>query len=185
MTKKIHGKVLAAAFLAITICFWPSSQSLAAETPQWPSSSVIYCIYPSIFSAEGDFAGVTAQLGRLKNLGVTVIWLMPVTPIGHAINGHPAIDSPYCVHDYFAVNPRYGSKADLRFLVTAAHKCGIKIILDEVLNHSSWDNALITLHPEYYAHSDGDSKNPASIKQALTTAMSPSSTTPMPACGHT
>ena len=132
---------------------------------------MIYCVYPSIFSPQGNFAGVTAQMGRLKALGVTVLWLMPVTPIGHAVNGHPTINSPYCVHDYSAVNPDYGSHADLQDLVAAAHKRGIKVILDEVLNHTAWDNALITQHPEYYVHSDGDPKNPApSIQMAFTYA---------------
>jgi glycosidase len=153
--------------LALTTCLCLPRPSTAADTPSWPAASVIYCIYPSIFSAKGDFAGVTAQLGRLKTLGVTVVWLMPVTPIGQAASGHPAFGSPYCVHDYFAVNPVYGSEADLRTLVSTAHKLGLKVILDEVLNHTSWDNPLVTQHPEYYVHSDGNPRNPASIRQAF------------------
>ncbi len=141
--------------------------STGAGAPPWPASSVVYCVYPSIFSPQGNFAGVTAQLGRLKTLGVTVVWLMPVTPIGHPINGHPAFGSPYCVHDYYAVNPSYGTEADLHQLITKAHALGLRIILDEVLNHTAWDNALITQHPEYYVHSDGNPNNPASIVQAF------------------
>ena len=155
------------ALFAVTLGFGLSYPTAAAATPVWPAGSVIYCVYPSIFSPERNFAGVTAQLGRLKALGVTTLWLMPVTPTGHAVNGHPAFGSPYAVQDYFAVNPDYGSDADLQVLVKAAHTLGIKVILDEVLNHTSWDNPLVTLHPEYYLHSDGNPKNPASIQQAF------------------
>jgi glycosidase len=128
---------------------------------------VIYSIYPSIFSPTHSFNAIAEQMARLKKLGVNVIWLMPVTPIGHPIGGHPALDSPYCVHDFFAVNPDYGTASDLRRLVSTAHHLGMKVILDEVLNHTAWDNALITQHPEYFVHSDGNSHNPASIKIAF------------------
>ena len=148
--------------------FFCHPRASAAEASPWPSGSVVYCVYPTIFSPERNFAGVTAQLGRLKTLGVTVVWLMPVTPFGHPINGHPAFDSPYAVQDYFGLNPAYGSEADLRALVSTAHRLGLKVILDEVLNHTSWDNPLLTQHPEFYGHSDGNPKNSASIQQAFT-----------------
>ena len=151
--------------LTLSLC---SLGARAADAPLWPSGSVVYCVYPTIFSPERNFAGVTAQLGRLKTLGVTVVWLMPVTPFGHPINGHPAFDSPYAVQDYFGLNPAYGSEADLHALVSTAHRLGLKVILDEVLNHTSWDNPLLTQHPEFYGHSDGNPKNSASIQQAFT-----------------
>lgn len=138
-----------------------------AAVPAWPANSVIYTLYPSIFSAKGNFAGVTAQLPRLKALGVTDVWVMPVTPIGHAFNGHPGVDSPYAVHDYLAINPAYGTPADLKTLVGTAHKLGLRVILDEVLNHTAWDNALLTQHPEWYVHSDAAKTNPATIQQAF------------------
>jgi len=160
---------MSAALLALTTLFGMTRPAAAASptVPPWPADSVIYTIYPSIFSPQGNFAGVTAQLGRLKSLGASIVWLMPVTPIGQAVNGHPSVNSPYAVHDYYAVNPNYGTPADLKTLVTAAHKQGLKVILDEVLNHTAWDNALITQHPDYYVHSDGNPNNPASIKQAF------------------
>ncbi len=160
-------KAVAAALLALTTGLSLAGPSKAADVPPWPGNSVIYTIYPSIFSPAGNFAGVTAQLGRLKNLGITDVWLMPVTPIGHTISGHAAFDSPYAVHDYFAVNSSYGSPSDLRTLILTAHRLGLRVILDEVLNHTAWDNALITQHPQYYVHSDGNPNNPASIQQAF------------------
>ncbi len=146
----------------------PAPASSASAAPQWPASSVIYTLYPEIFSPQGNFAGVTAQLPRLKALGVTDVWVMPVTPIGQPINGHPSVDSPYDVHDYYGINPKYGASADLHTLIGTAHKLGMRVLLDEVLNHTAWDNALITQHPEYYVHSDSNVHNPASIKMAFT-----------------
>ncbi len=137
-----------------------------AQHPSWINSAVVYCVYPEIFSSSG-FAGVTQQLNRVHSLGVNVIWLMPVTPLGQPYNGHPAFDSPYAVHDYYGVNASYGTSADLTNLINTAHSLGMKVILDEVLNHTSWDNALTTQHPEYYRHSDGNAYNVASEEQAF------------------
>ncbi len=139
----------------------------AGDAPAWPSDSVIYTLYPQIFSPSGDFAGVTAQVPRLKQLGITDVWVMPVTPVGKSIPGHAAFDSPYCVHDFYGVNPAYGTPADLKALISKAHALGMRVLLDEVLNHTSWDNPLITQHPEFYVHSDGNPKNPNSVKQAF------------------
>ncbi len=181
----ITGLVTGAALLALTGCgkagspatvaavtpatpaTAPVPASAPASVPLWPSSSVIYTLYPEIFSPQGTFAGVTAQLPRLKALGITDVWVMPVTPVGKPTNGHPAFDSPYDVHDFYGVNPKYGTAADLHTLITTAHKLGLRVLLDEVLNHTSWDNPLITQHPEYYVHSDGNPKNPASIQMAF------------------
>jgi len=138
-----------------------------SAAPRWPTTSVIYTLYPEIFSPQGNFAGVTAQLPRLKSMGITDVWVMPVTPIGHSIPGHGAFDSPYCVNNFYGVNPSYGTPADLHTLITKAHALGMRVLLDEVLNHTSWDNPLITQHPEFYIHTDGNPKNPASIKQAF------------------
>ena len=158
-----------AALCALTALFCLVSVPARSQTPPlWPANSVIYTLYPAIFSPQGNFAGVTAQLPRLQKLGVTVLWLMPVTPVGEPVNGHPAFGSSYCVHNYFAVNPDYGTEGDLKTLVSTAHKLGLKVILDEVLNHTAWDNPLTTQHPEWYVHTDGNPKNPASIQQAFT-----------------
>jgi cyclomaltodextrinase / maltogenic alpha-amylase / neopullulanase len=153
-------------FLALA-GFGGMQMKACAARPSWLGSSVIYCVYTGVFSPAGNFNGVTAQLPRLKALGITAIWLMPVTPIGKPIAGHPAFGSPYCVHDYYAVNPAYGTAQDLHRLISKAHALGLKVVLDEVLNHTSWDNALIRQHPEFYVHGFGDPHNPASITQAF------------------
>jgi glycosidase len=131
------------------------------------SSATIYSVYTPIFSSAGNLGAVTAQLGRLHALGFNVVYLLPVTPIGQPVNGHPSYGSPYCVHDYYAIDPALGTASDLVTLVKTAHGLGMHVVLDEVLNHTAWDNELITLHPEYYVHSDGNPTNVNSIAQAL------------------
>lgn len=130
-------------------------------------SSAIYSVYVSIFSPGGNFDGVSAQLDRIHALGFNVLSLMPVTPVGQAVDGHPSFGSPYSVSDFYAVNPTYGTPTDLSALVGAAHARGMYVILDEELNQTSWDNPLIEQHPEYYVHTDGDPSNQASIAQAF------------------
>ncbi len=131
------------------------------------SSAVIYNVFPEIFSPAGNFDGVTVQLPRLQQLGVNTLFIMPVTVMGKPTGNHPAFGSPYCVHDFYAINPNYGTSADFKRLVDTAHRLGFKVLLDEVLNHSAWDNALITAHPEYYVHTDNDVLNSNSIAVAF------------------
>lgn len=166
--RKLASAVGAAAALSLAQGILPNAAR--AQQPTWLPSATIYCVYPEIFSSGGNLASVTAQLGRIHNLGFNVIYLMPVTPVGQPTGSHPAFNSPYAVHDYFAINANYGAPADLTNLVTTAHNLGMKVILDEVLNHTSWDNALITQHPEYYVHSDGNPANVNSIQQAFSFA---------------
>lgn len=146
------------------------AEDAATLPPLDLGSAAIYSVYPSIFSPAGNLDGVTAQLPRIHDLGFNVLSLMPVTPIGQAINGHPSFQSPYCVHDYYSVDPAYGTSADLTALVLAAHQLGMYVILDEQINQTAWDNALIAEHPEYYLHSDGEPNNVASIEQAFSFA---------------
>jgi glycosidase len=124
------------------------SKEMARAPRDWVRDGVIYQIYPRAFSAAGDFNGVTAQLDRLKELGVTILWLMPIHPIGQE-KKKGTIGSPYAVRDYYAINPDYGKKADLQRLISEAHRRGLKVIIDIVANHTSWDSVLMK-HPEFY-----------------------------------
>jgi len=127
------------------------SKLSARPTVDWARDGVIYEIYPRVFSPKGDFNGVTARLDEMKKTGVDILWLMPITPIGEK-NKKGTLGSPYAVRDYYAINPLLGTKEDLKRLVSEAHARGMKVITDQVLNHSAWDNTLITEHPEYYKH---------------------------------
>jgi cyclomaltodextrinase / maltogenic alpha-amylase / neopullulanase len=125
-----------------------SKEHARAGTPAWVRDGVIYEIYPRDFSDAGNFAGVTAQLDRLKELGVNILWLMPIHPIGREKKKGP-VGSPYAVRDYYAVNPDYGTAADLKRLVFEAHRRGMKVIIDIVANHTAWDSVMMRT-PAFY-----------------------------------
>lgn len=127
----------------------------ARRAPAWLRDGAIYEIFPRDFSNEGNFNGITARLDELKDLGVNVLWLMPIHPIGEKLR-KGAAGSPYAVRDYYAINPDYGTEADLKRLVAEAHKRDLKVIIDIVANHTAWDSVLMK-HPEYYKR-DADGK---------------------------
>ena len=120
----------------------------ARTSPDWLRNGVIYEIFPRNFSAAGDLNGVIAQLDRLKSLGVTILWTMPIQPIGEK-GRKGSLGSPYSIKDYYAVDPHYGTVDDYKRLVSEAHKRGLKVILDVVPNHTAWDSVLMQ-HPEFY-----------------------------------
>ena len=124
--------------------------------PEWSRNAVLYQLNTRQFTDEGTLRAAQAHLPRLKALGVDVIWLMPIHPIGE-LNRKGSLGSPYAVKDYFAVNPDLGTMEDLKAFVDAAHAQGMKVILDWVANHTAWDNPLTVQHPEWYQRSlDGD-----------------------------
>lgn len=116
------------------------------EGPQAPTE-VIYQANPRFFATNNCLDAITAQIGNISDMGCDILWVMPVQQPGEK----KAVGSPYCIRDYKSVNTKYGTMTDFRELVNAAHAKGMKVILDWVANHTSWDNAWITEHPEYYA----------------------------------
>jgi glycosidase len=118
--------------------------------PSWLPASVVYEVFTRQYSPQGNFKAVTASLDELKDLGVNVLWLMPIHPIGEKLR-KGTLGSPYAARDYYSVNPDYGDMRDLKQLVSEAHKRGMKVILDVVLLHTGWDNVLMA-HPEFYKH---------------------------------
>ncbi len=117
--------------------------------PEWSKSATIYQVNTRQFTDEGTFAAAEAQLARLKELGVDIVWIMPIHPIGE-VHRKGSLGSPYAVKDYFGVNPEFGTLADFQRLVSTAHGLGMYVILDWVANHSAWDNPLVAEHPEWY-----------------------------------
>ena len=124
------------------------AQQTARPVRDWVRDGVIYEIYPRAFSQQGNFDAITARLDELKDLGVTILWLMPIHPIGQE-KKKGTIGSPYAVRDYYAINPDYGTAEDLKRFVREAHARGLKVIIDIVANHTSWDSVLMK-HPEFY-----------------------------------
>jgi glycosidase len=118
--------------------------------PDWSRDATIYQINQRNFTTEGTFRAAEEHLPRLRELGVDILWLMPVHPIGEQ-NRKGGLGSPYAVKDYLGVNPEFGTLEDLRHFVAAAHDHGFHVILDWVANHTAWDNPLVEQHPEWYA----------------------------------
>lgn len=154
------------AFLALTACDAPQAASEAplevssrnvdkpqpyvtVQHPAWTRDAVIYEINTRQFTKEGSLAAAQRELPRLKKLGVTILWLMPIHPIGQKARLGP-FGSLYSVRDYLAVNPELGSMADLKRFVDAAHRLDMHVILDWVANHSARDNPLVAQHPDWY-----------------------------------
>lgn len=122
------------------------------KNPEWIKNATIYELNIRQFSQEGTFKAVEKQLPRLKKMGINIIWLMPIHPIGE-INRKGSLGSYYSVKDYYGVNPEFGTEEDFRNLVNAIHQQGMYVILDWVANHSSWDNELVKRHPDWYIKS--------------------------------
>ncbi len=145
------------AFFSLALLFQSCSNDSGATTPDpnpnpttftVPATEniVMYEINPGPFSATHNLDGIKGRLDNIKALGINTIWIMPIFPIGE-VN---SFGSPYCIKDYTSVRPSLGNMDDLKELVTAAHQKGIAVILDWVANHTSWDNAWITAHPDWY-----------------------------------
>ena len=124
------------------------SREAARQKREWVRDGVVYEIFPRAFSPNGNFNGVTARLDQLKDLGVTILWLMPIHQIGQE-KKKGSVGSPYAVRDYYSINPDYGTKEDLRRLIGEAHKRGLKVIIDIVANHTSWDSVMMK-NAEFY-----------------------------------
>lgn len=118
------------------------SKETARVSPNWIKDAVIYEVFPRQYSQKGDFNSITNDLDRVKNLGVTVLWLMPIHKIGQE-KKKGSVGSPYAVQDFYSINPDYGSAADLKKLISESHKRGMKVIIDIVANHTSWDSVMM------------------------------------------
>ncbi|MHC1774552.1 MAG: alpha-amylase family glycosyl hydrolase [Lentimicrobium sp.] len=118
--------------------------------PDWSKNATIYEVNIRQYTPEGTFKAFETHLPRLKDLGIDIIWLMPVHPIGEK-NRKGSMGSFYSVKDYYGVNPEFGTMDDFKALVRKIHEAGMYVIIDWVANHSAWDNPLATEHPDWYS----------------------------------
>jgi 1,4-alpha-glucan branching enzyme len=148
-------------YLFFTLALLLLKPSIAQQQPQppqvrqlpWTRNAVIYEVNVRQFSASGKLNEVTNSLSRLKNLGVDVLWLMPLHPIGE-LNRKGKLGSYYSVKDYRKIDPSYGDSVDLNRLIIRAHGMGMRVIIDWVANHTAWDHPWITQHPDWYVQND-------------------------------
>lgn len=118
---------------------------------------VMYQINPRVFAPQNSFRAVERRLDSIRALGVNVVWFMPLNEVGQ----EKSVNSPYCVKDYKAVNPEFGTLDEFRSLVSACHTRGMHVIIDWVANHTSWDNAWIANKSWYTQDSTGTIISPA------------------------
>jgi glycosidase len=142
-------------FLACNKSDTPASSGLTTDPAQFgtpfnevasATDATIYQVNIRAFSPEGNLQGVIAKLDDIKNLGVNVVYLMPIYPVGKV----RSVNSPYAITDYQAVGEEFGSLEDLRTLVNLAHEKNMTVILDFVANHTAWDHPWINAHKSWY-----------------------------------
>jgi glycosidase len=126
-----------------------TNEPVATSHDEWTKDAVIYEVNVRQFTEEGTFKAFMPHMERLSNMGVDILWFMPVHPIG-VENRKGTLGSYYAVKDYKAINPEFGTIEDFRAIVEKAHSLGMKVQIDWVANHTAWDNQWIYDHPEYY-----------------------------------
>ena len=128
--------------------------------PDWAKSASLYEVNVRQFTEEGTFKALESHLPRLKEMGVDILWLMPIFPIS-VKERKGSLGSPYAVTDYRGLNPEFGTKEDFKSLVNISHSLGMRIILDFVPNHTGWDSQWLIDHPEWYTQDvDGNPIDP-------------------------
>lgn len=148
---KKYITALFAAALALAAC--SNEVKTPGVHPDWSYDAVVYEMNVRQYTPEGTFAAASKELPRLKELGVDVLWLMPIYPIG-VKERKGTLGSYYAVSDYCAVNPEFGEMADFDAFLDAAHKSGFKVILDWVANHTSPDAKWINECPSDWYERD-------------------------------
>ncbi|MBQ9660321.1 MAG: DUF3459 domain-containing protein [Bacteroidales bacterium] len=139
--------------LAALLCLSACKRSAAPLHPEWTRNTVVYEVNIRQFSPEGTFKAVEAQLPRLRDLGVDILWLMPMYEIGQ-VERKGSLGSYYAISDYTKVNPEFGTMQDFDDLLAAAHKAGFKVILDWVANQTAPDHVWMEGKPADFYERD-------------------------------
>lgn len=123
--------------------------SITFKPVDWCLDSNIYEVNLRQYTSEGSFSTFQLELPRLKNMGIEILWFMPITPISK-LKRLGSLGSYYACADYTATNPEFGTLDDFRTLVNAAHELDMKVIIDWVANHTGCDHRWVSEHPEFY-----------------------------------
>lgn len=150
---RIQRSLLLGATFLIAGCRSAPNRSVvpSAEPTSWTRSALIYEINVRQYTPEGTFAALDRRLAHFDSLGVDILWIMPVQPIGR-LNRKGTLGSYYSISDYKAFNPEFGSADEFKKLVSDMHQHGKKVVLDWVANHTSFDHVWIKEHPDWYVH---------------------------------
>ena len=135
--------------LLFTTVLYSQNHVSVNSPPDWSYNKIIYEVNIRQFTDEGSFNAFKRHLPRLKEMGVGILWFMPIHPIG-VKNRKGTLGSYYSVKDYKAVNSEFGTLKEFKDLVDIIHKMGMYVIIDWVANHTAWDNEWIIEHPDFY-----------------------------------
>jgi glycosidase len=149
--KKSLIRLLSLLFVAslLVSCTCGTSNSHCLTPAEWSKSATIYEVNLRQYTSDGTIAAFKEHLPRLKELGVDILWFMPVHPIGE-LDRKGTLGSYYSVKDYCAINPEFGTEQEFKNLVKEIHELGMKVILDLVPNHTARDHRWVTDHPDFY-----------------------------------
>ena len=154
----------------IALLFLSNCQQKTADTsspkpekitvPDWAKSANLYEVNVRQYTEEGTFEAFATHLPRLKDMGVEILWFMPIHPISEE-KRKGSLGSYYAVSDFRGINPAFGDKESFQATVDQAHKLGMKVIIDWVPHHTGWDHVWISEHPEYFSQdADGNIIDP-------------------------
>jgi alpha-amylase len=129
------------------------------QLPSWAMNANIYEVNVRQYTPEGTFQAFEEHLPRLKEMGVDILWFMPIYPISE-VKRKGSLGSYYAIADYSAVNPEFGTLEEFKSLVQKIHDMGMYVILDWVPNHTGWDHAWITEHPDWYMQQSDTIRHP-------------------------
>ncbi|MBQ9231667.1 MAG: alpha-amylase [Prevotella sp.] len=137
--------------LAVIMGCRPAQQEKPADF-QLPAIEDIamYQVNPRVFAPQNSLNAVADRIDSIRALGVNVMWVMPIYPIGI----EKGKNSPYCIRDYKAIAPEFGTIEDFKHLAQVCHEHGMGIILDWVANHTAWDHPWVKDHPDWYTHDE-------------------------------
>ncbi len=148
--KLIYKVILSAVAFFATACGSDNPGSELIIDPivmsQKATTDVIYEINPRFYGDSDCLNAITSDIPRIKSMNVNILWIMPPYEIGE----EKSIGSPYCVKNYEKIDPQLGSMDDFKNLVKTAHDNGMRVLLDWVANHTSFDNPWTKDHPERY-----------------------------------
>ncbi len=148
-SKRIINGIILFLFSTFQLSDLLQAQESAFKHPEWSRNATIYEVNLRQYTPEGTFKAFEKHLPRLKELGVDILWLMPIHPIGEK-NRKGSLGSYYSVKDYFDVNPEHGSLDDFKELVKNIHNMDMYILIDWVANHSACDNLLTVTNQDFY-----------------------------------
>ena len=141
--------LLSISIVAAVVGCRPAQEQVAFKMPA-VDDIAMYQVNPRVFAPENSLNAVAARIDSISELGVNMMWVMPIYPIGI----EKGKNSPYCIRDYKAIAPEFGTIDDFKNLAKVCHEHGMGIILDWVANHTAWDHPWVKEHPDWYTHDE-------------------------------